>query len=663
MSPALNERLSIRRQRTMLPALRAVLPLGLMLLGLLPPIGLRGPWAHAASLCDVGPPQGALQTTQIQEAIDRCWASGGGDVRLSAGAVYTSGTLELRSNITLNLNGATLEAASDPEAFRSLKCDWCHEMFVGTGSGAKHVGLIGPGTIRKPAGSDTEVAMVEFWDSSYVTVRDLVLDTLDAPASANGFHLVSSASDHVTFESVTVRGGRAGGQAWGNDGIDIQSSQHVVLRDCDVNTHDDGIALASSSGSGEPLHDVLIQNCRVASDSAALKFGTGSEYDMWDITYEDITLHHSPYGIRFSIYDGAVVSDVTIRRLTAESSVNRLFVCGGGTSAGRNVHDCTASIDRDGDGEAETLGGTIQDVLFENFEVYGGGATDTGSYHQASINNMTRVTFRDVRYHDGSGSAPLAWFRDLCGLSISGFNSHLTGDPERDLRIDPSVEGLRLDGGEPLCAGVPPTPTSTPGPQPTPTETPAQAFEDVPPTHWAYPYIQILYENGYVVGCSLEPRKFCPAETLDRAESAVFVMRGHEGSDYQPPEPAELAFADVVQGDWFADWVAALWGEGFTAGCGDDPLIYCPHDLHTRAQGSVFFLRVKHGVLYEPPAAQGLFADTPSSEWHARWVEAAYQAGLLTPCQTEPELLACPLGELDRATAAFMMAKARGLGP
>jgi hypothetical protein len=47
------------------------------------------------------------------------------------------------------------------------------------------------------------------------------------------------------------------------------------------------------------------------------------------------------------------------------------------------------------------------------------------------------------------------------------------------------------------------TATSTPG-GPTPTSTatagPGPVFEDVPPTHWAFNYIEALYRAGYVAG-------------------------------------------------------------------------------------------------------------------------------------------------------------------
>jgi len=191
-----------------------------------------------------------------------------------------------------------------------------------------------------------------------------------------------------------------------------------------------------------------------------------------------------------------------------------------------------------------------------------------------------------------------------------------------------------------------------PPPPPTP------IFEDVPSNHWAFDYINALFNAGYVAGCSTEPRLYCPDNILSRAESAVFVLRGQYGGDYLPPAPSGI-FADVDLGIWYADWVESMWVDSFTAGCGTNPLIYCPSSQHTRAEGSVFFLRAKNGADYLPPAPSGIFTDVDIDAWYADWVEAAYNEGILPECSTDP-LQFCPENQLDRAWAAYMMVQAKG---
>ena len=209
------------------------------------------------------------------------------------------------------------------------------------------------------------------------------------------------------------------------------------------------------------------------------------------------------------------------------------------------------------------------------------------------------------------------------------------------------------------------TATATATQTATPTATPI--FADVPASHWAHDYIEALYLAGYVVGCQATPvRLYCPNNILSRAESAVFVERGQHGAIPEAPytPPATATFIDVASSFWGFGWIESLWTDGFTAGCSAVPLAYCPDRQHTRAEGSVFFLRIKNGVAYEPPEPVGLFADVPLDRWppepwYAAWVEAAYNEDLLPACQSDP-LTFCPDGPLDRAWAAYMMVQAKG---
>lgn len=148
---------------------------------------------------------------------------------------------------------------------------------------------------------------------------------------------------------------------------------------------------------------------------------------------------------------------------------------------------------------------------------------------------------------------------------------------------------------------------------------------------------------------------------MTRAEGAVFVVRGLKGEGYLPGQPNSMVFYDVPVSEWYAKWAADLWDKGYTAGCGADPLIYCPNQGHTRAEGTVFYLRMLYGTSYTPPDPSGIFADVPTSYWGARWIEAAYAAGLIPACESSPALRFCPDDPLTRAMGAYMMVQAKGL--
>jgi hypothetical protein len=188
-------------------------------------------------------------------------------------------------------------------------------------------------------------------------------------------------------------------------------------------------------------------------------------------------------------------------------------------------------------------------------------------------------------------------------------------------------------------------------------------FADVPLSHSYYDEIEWLYRNGYTAGCATDPLRYCPDATMNRAESSVFVERGIHSATYDPPTPSSQVFADLPLDSWAAAWVNGLWVDQYTSGCGTNPLVYCPWQGHTRAEGTVFYLRMLQGETYQPPEPTvQRFADVPLGVWYARWVEAGYLAGLIPACHSSPDLRFCPDDPLTRGLAAYMMVQAKS-GP
>jgi len=68
---------------------------------------------------------------------------------------------------------------------------------------------------------------------------------------------------------------------------------------------------------------------------------------------------------------------------------------------------------------------------------------------------------------------------------------------------------------------------------------------------------------------------------------AVFLLKTLLGIAYVPPTPVGI-FSDVPLDEFAVAWIEDLYGRGITAGCGTNPLRYCPDDPNTRGQMSVF---------------------------------------------------------------------------
>ncbi len=192
-------------------------------------------------------------------------------------------------------------------------------------------------------------------------------------------------------------------------------------------------------------------------------------------------------------------------------------------------------------------------------------------------------------------------------------------------------------------------------------------FTDVPFDHPLHDYIEALYQAGYTAGCSTSPLMYCPDTILDRAQSAVFMLRGQMGAGYTPPPAPWDTFADDWTGfEWAQPWAEGMWQEGLTAGCQTSPLMYCPATQLPRVEASVFGLRMKYGVNYTPPAGTGtIFADmTDTSYWGIGWAEQAYLDGLLPACGTDSgtgKPLFCSSELVDRAWGAHLIVKAKNI--
>ncbi|MFP5288765.1 MAG: S-layer homology domain-containing protein, partial [Thermoanaerobaculia bacterium] len=112
-------------------------------------------------------------------------------------------------------------------------------------------------------------------------------------------------------------------------------------------------------------------------------------------------------------------------------------------------------------------------------------------------------------------------------------------------------------------------------------------FSDVPAGFWAAPWIEELAEEGYTAGCG--GGRYCPEQSVSRAEMAVFLLRAEHGLAFTPPPASGTVFGDVPASFWAASWIERLAAEGITTGCGNGN--YCPANPVTRAEMAVFLTR------------------------------------------------------------------------
>ncbi|MBI5963762.1 MAG: S-layer homology domain-containing protein [Chloroflexi bacterium] len=96
---------------------------------------------------------------------------------------------------------------------------------------------------------------------------------------------------------------------------------------------------------------------------------------------------------------------------------------------------------------------------------------------------------------------------------------------------------------------------------------PVSIFADVPSGYWARAAIESLYNSGISSGCSTNPLNFCPENSVSRSQMAVFLVRGMHGAAFIPPAATGI-FSDVLIGSPTASFIEQLYADGITSGCG-----------------------------------------------------------------------------------------------
>lgn len=257
-----------------------------------------------------------LCTMAIQKAIDAIAVQGGGTLRIPPGTFLT-GSVFLKPGVNLHLDaGAVLrgspslkdypatttriEGLQQPLVAALINASNCPDLRI-TGSGT----IDGNGkpfwvsfwqaTTRNPKTTNVQIkrprlmfldhcpdAHIEglklkdsgFWNVHVYDCNHLVIDGLDISAPNKGLRHGPEIAGKTWRDLGPVR-------APSSDGIDVDSCQHVVIRNCTIGVDDDNIALKGSKGpfaladkASPPVEDVLVENCTFRYGAACLTFGS-----------------------------------------------------------------------------------------------------------------------------------------------------------------------------------------------------------------------------------------------------------------------------------------------------------------------------------------------------------------------------------------------------
>lgn len=268
---------------------------------------------------DVDPSGRRPDTARIQHAIDT--VAGAGGVLYFPPGTYLTGTLALKSNLTVYLAGGAVILGSpgrddypvdagfkesdhinDPEHYSNQGAKMTYSRLILVDH-AKNVRIAGRGVIDgrgkivreqgKPAN------LIRIRDSSNVTVEGVILRD---PAAWNTHVLYS---DHVTFRNVKIINDRT---VKNTDGINPDASQDVFIERCFFYCSDDTVAI-KTSGNSRLLHNaerITVRGCVMLTKKSAMKLGTESFAEFQrDITFENNDVVEADRAMSLYCSDGA----------------------------------------------------------------------------------------------------------------------------------------------------------------------------------------------------------------------------------------------------------------------------------------------------------------------------------------------------------------------
>jgi polygalacturonase len=296
-------------------------------------------------------------TRELQAAIDACAAAGGGTVYVGAGR-YVTGSLWMRSNLTLELDaGATLLGSEDFADFPEWQSKW-----------------EGPGVKPSPAalicGEDLDNVAVTgrgtidgrgkvWWDAQFAAlIRMRETASGEECRRPNLFRLVNSrnvfltgitfcnspfwtvsplACDNVTIHAITIRNPA---DSPNTDGINPDSCRNVRISDCHVDVGDDCITIKSGKEDDgratlKTCENITVTNCTLVHGHGGVVMGSEMSGGVRNVTISNCVFYGTDRGIRLKARRGrgGFVEDVRVSNLVMDQvlcpiAVNLFYGCG-----------------------------------------------------------------------------------------------------------------------------------------------------------------------------------------------------------------------------------------------------------------------------------------------------------------------------------------------
>ncbi|MFA5262718.1 MAG: glycosyl hydrolase family 28 protein [Opitutaceae bacterium] len=305
-------------------------------------------FAHIVSIADRGAVSGdkSINTAAIQTAIDECAGNGGGTVLVPPG-VWVTGSIELKSQVTLRLEaGAILRGSAKiadypTNGFKHLEMGDTTSLIWAIRQ--KDISICGEGAIELadrpffdwnqlrtglPAEQD---GLLQDWQR-----KQCVVAALKRPNQPIFFHgcrglRVSGVTIRhascwtLTFsccEDIQVRGVRIDNdlQIPNDDGIHFSGSKNIVVSDCIIRGGDDSLAFTGITDPDSVCENITVTNCILTSRSAGVRLGHLSG-KVRDVTLSNLVIKDCSRGFAIQASDNGWVENVMISNIVMETKM------------------------------------------------------------------------------------------------------------------------------------------------------------------------------------------------------------------------------------------------------------------------------------------------------------------------------------------------------
>jgi polygalacturonase len=234
-----------------------------------------------------------LDTAAFQRALDACATHSACTVNVPTGT-YLIGSIVLSSNTTLNVEpGAKVQGSNNAADYPIITVRWEGRLASGHrgliyASGAQNIAIQGGGTIaggatvgalRNPRGP----VLIEPSNCTNVTIDSMHLTN----HSVWTVHPVFDTNVTITNTTITTSGGNS-------DGIDPDSTMHMLIDHDTINTGDDAIAIKSGRGEegftmAKPSGDITISNSSMTTGFGCVTLGSEMSGGIDGVTIRNIT--------------------------------------------------------------------------------------------------------------------------------------------------------------------------------------------------------------------------------------------------------------------------------------------------------------------------------------------------------------------------------------